>query len=59
MTLKKFVKWYLGVQPLEALMFTIMSKLQSFFNYCRWTLGVPHKYIDPIVQRLPFEKYLA
>ena len=40
-------------------MFFILSKLQSFFNYCRWELGISHKFIDPIVQHLPFSKYLA
>lgn len=40
------------------MMFHVMSNLQSFFNACRgW--GVSHKVIDPIVQRLPFQKYLA
>ena len=39
-------------------MFYIMSKLQSFFNYLRFK-GVSHSVIDPIVQRLPFQKYLA
>ena len=37
-------------------MFWILTKLQSFFNACRWQLGVPHKFIDPIVQRLPFHR---
>ena len=39
-------------------MFKIMATLQSFFNALRYK-GVPHRYIDPIVQRLPFQKYLA
>lgn len=40
-------------------MFTLMSGLQTFFNKCRWDWGVSHKIVDPIVQRLPFAKYLA
>ena len=39
-------------------MFYLMCKLQSFSVYLRGK-GVLHKPIDYVVQRLPFQKYLA
>ena len=43
----------------QKVMFKLMASLQGFFNRCRWDWGIPHKWIDPVVQRLPFAKYLA
>ena len=41
------------------MMFKLMAKVQSFLNYCRWELGISHRFLDPIAQRLPFEKNLG